>query len=382
VPADGDVHRFTEPLPRQTAPDPECSECEREIHRHEGPPTPRRFDFAAREVARALVSVGSGTTYRRAGFEARDRSGRLRFSQRGWELKNNDGNTVADWVELFAPSIFEQRSPKEWPRILALDAQPFAVASSNGHPKRRVQPAFHVFGAYGWDAHGSGSVIALRAQPNFTFKHGVLYWAAFLEELRRRFGDGLVEQIVVDADDNIVQAIELVWPRTGPSPVVYVCHRHLKNRLLTILRQNHVAAADRLYQAAEHAFDWQNRWDDFLALARQAGIRQVDAWLANWEPRVSFQIANQRGRKVSVGPLEQALTVVRNNLEDRRGAFKNRERLNRLLMLMQLDLNEQADERRYAKTIRDQLLANGGYSSPRRVIVDQAGASLRLDAAL
>jgi hypothetical protein len=31
---------------------------------------------------------------------------------------------------------------------------------------------------------------------------------------------------------------------------------------------------------------------------------------------------------------EQSLTVIRNNFEDRRGNLKNRERLNRLLMLM------------------------------------------------
>jgi hypothetical protein len=265
------VHRFTEPLP------------------HEGPSTPRGFDFAAREIARALVSVGSGATYRQAAFDARERSGRLRYSKPGWPLKNNDGNTVADWVELFAPPIFDRHAPKEWPQILALDAQSFA---------QRGQPAFHVFGAYGWDAGGVGATIALRAQPNFTSKQGVPYWTAFLEELRCRLGDGMPEQIVVGADDDIWQAIELVWP-------------------------------------------------------------------------------NRRGRTVSVGPLEP-FTVVRNNLEHRRGAFKNRERLNRLLMLMQLDLNKQANEQTYAKVIRGELLAGGGYAAPRRQIVDRAGASLRL----
>jgi hypothetical protein len=144
---------------------------------------------------------------------------------------------------------------------------------------------------------------------------------------------------------------------------VCVCHWHLKNRLLTILRQNGVAAGDPLYQAAEHAFDWQSRWHDFLALASPAGIRQLDTWIKNWEPRVSFQIANQRGRKVSVGPLEQALTVATTS---RTAAAPSRtaSASNRLLMLMQLDLNKQANERRYAKIIRDQLLANGGYSAP------------------
>jgi hypothetical protein len=263
------------------------------VHRFTEPLTPRRFDFAAREIAHALVSVGGGATYRRAGFDVRHRSGRLRYTERGWPLRNNDGNTVADWVELFALPIFEHHAPKEWPQILALDGQSFAGASSGG------RSAFHVFGAYGWDARGAGSTVALRAQPSFEPEQGVRYWTAFLEELRRRLGDGMPEQIVVGADRDIWEAIELVWP-------------------------------------------------------------------------------GRRGRKVSIGPLEP-LTIVRTHLEHRRGAFKNRERLNRLLMLMQLDLNKQADEQRYAGIIRGELLANGGYSAPRRQIVDRAGApSLRL----
>jgi hypothetical protein len=80
---------------------------------------------------------------------------------------------------------------------------------------------------------------------------------------------------------------------------------------------------------------------------------------------------------VAVGPLEP-FAVVRNRLEHRRGTFKNRERLNRLLMLMQLDLNEQASEQRYAEVIRGELLANGGISARRRQIIDRAGASLQL----
>jgi hypothetical protein len=258
VPADGDVHRFTEP-----------------------PPTPRRFDFDAREIAHALVWVGSGATYRRAGYEVRDLSGRLRTPSRS----SDDGNTVADWVELFAPPIFEQHAPTEWPQILALDAQSFA-------------PSFQVFGAFGWDSRGAGSTIALRAQPSFEPEQGVAYWVAFLEELRCRLGDGTPEQVVVGADDRIWHAIEHVWP-------------------------------------------------------------------------------GQRRPKVSVGALEPLL-VLRRNLAKRRGTLKNRERLNRLLMLMQLDLNRQASEHRYARIILDELLANGGYAQRRRQIVDREGASLRL----
>lgn len=73
---------------------------------------------------------------------------------------------------------------------------------------------------------------------------------------------------------------------------------------------------------------------------------------------------------MSVGPIEQALTFVRSSFNDRRGMFGNCERLNRLLLLMQLNLNKRAHEQRYAKIIREELVKQGGYSPPRRQILD------------
>ena len=110
----------------------------------------------------------------------------------------------------------------------------------------------------------------------------------------------------------------------------------------------------------------QHKWLAVRAIATEA---ETEGFQTHW------------GRKVlEVRPpvhIDKGVGV-RNNLEHRRGAFKNRERLNRLLMLMQLDLNKQADEQSYAKVIRAELLAGGGYAAPRRQIVDRVGASLRL----
>ena len=55
------------------------------------------------------------------------------------------------------------------------------------------------------------------------------------------------------------------------------------------------------------------------------------------------------------------------------GGIKNRDWLNRLLLLFQLEVNNHADERAYAKRIRDRLEATGGRPSiPRRAIADPA----------
>jgi hypothetical protein len=60
-------------------------------------------------------------------------------------------------------------------------------------------------------------------------------------------------------------------------------------------------------------------------------------------------------------------------------ALKNRERLNRLLMLQQLHVNGEDDVLAYAKTIRAWLESNGDRPANRRcAIVDPAGSpSLR-----
>src|SRR3954467_5981031 len=63
----------------------------------------------------------------------------------------------------------------------------------------------------------------------------------------------------------------------------------------------------------------------------------------------------------------------------RRYGLKNRERLNRLLMLLQLHVNGDDDVQRYATTIRRWLAANGGRPiARRRALADPLGSpSLR-----
>jgi hypothetical protein len=72
------VHVFTEPLPRQQAAAGSCDHCERPVHRHEAPQTPRKFEYAARDIAAALLLVGEGMTYRAASAAARAHAGRVR----------------------------------------------------------------------------------------------------------------------------------------------------------------------------------------------------------------------------------------------------------------------------------------------------------------
>jgi hypothetical protein len=74
--------------------------------------------------------------------------------------------------------------------------------------------------------------------------------------------------------------------------------------------------------------------------------------------------------------MDAFVNPIRDAIRPRAYALKNRERTNRMLMLMQLHANRQDDERTYAKHIRQWLEVNRGRPSvPRRAIIDAAGST-------
>ena len=123
VPRDGAAHTFTEPLPRLVAGHGDCVECERLIDAHQPHQSPRCYRFPAREIARTLVGLGQGQTYRQAAERAR---GRLAG---GGESRH--GQLAADWVEVFAPVVFAPHAPPSWPErgTLVLDHFYFPAAA-------------------------------------------------------------------------------------------------------------------------------------------------------------------------------------------------------------------------------------------------------------
>jgi hypothetical protein len=69
---------------------------------------------------------------------------------------------------------------------------------------------------------------------------------------------------------------------------------------------------------------------------------------------------------LTTAALEQLARPITAALHPRRYALKNRERLNRLLTLLQLHVNGQDDLQAYAKTIWAWLEANGGRPTAHR----------------
>ena len=132
MPGNGDrPHRFTELLPREEAWHDACEACERPVHLHEGPHAARRYQFVARGIAEALVAVGGGASYRQAALVARERARRLRIDpETGEPRPTRHGQLAADWVEVFAPVVFESHRPCAWPTAgsLLLDDLPLLGA--------------------------------------------------------------------------------------------------------------------------------------------------------------------------------------------------------------------------------------------------------------
>jgi hypothetical protein len=378
VPVNGDrPHRFTEALPREESWKDACEFCERDVEFHEGPHAARKYQFVARGIAEALVAVGRGATYREAAAVARERARRLRVDPRTGELRfTRHGSLVMDWVEVFASVVFEAHRPREWPASgsLLLDDLPFRVRDPQSG---RHRIAFRVFCAMGYDA-GRSRMWRLEA---FTSKSQA-DWEAFLGVL-----GGAPPRVVCDNDSGLTNGVSARFPQAE----LYLCEWHLRQaleRLMGSIRaeDGHRDAIDELLPQVEAAFTGPSFWAPFLERAHAAGIPRLSEWL-NTTGRIVEEQFGRRGPRwkrpadtpLSTSPLDAFINPIRASIQPRAYGLKNRERTNRLLMLMQLHANGQDDIHAYTHAIRTWLETN--YGRPhvnRRAIIDARGApSLR-----
>jgi len=379
APANGDrPHRFTEVLPREELWKDACELCERDVGFHEGPRAARKYQFVARGIAEALVAVGAGSTYRDAAGVARERARRLRVDAETGQLRfTRHGSLVMDWVEVFAPVVFEAYRPRGWPTSgsVLLDDLPFSVRDPDSG---RFRIAFRVFAAMGYDA-GRPRLWRLAA---FTTK-SQLDWEAFLGAL-----DGAPPRVVCDNDDGLTRAVRARFPDAE----LYLCEWHLRHALERLMgklrreRPQHRHAIDELLPDVEAAFTGPAFWAAFLKRAHAAGIPRVSEWL-NTTGRVVEEQFGRRGLRwerpadmpLSTSPLDAFINPIRASIKPRAYGLKNRERTNRMLMLMLLHANGQDDVHPYTHLIRAWLEGNSGRPGvDRRGIVDPKGsASLR-----
>ncbi len=378
VPANGERwHRFVPPLPRQEVPGGHCETCERAVQPHEGPPTPRWSLFSAQEIALALIALGRGATYRGAAAAMREHAGRFPVGKKGTRYTRH-GQLAADMVELFAPVVFAPDAPTAWPaKTLVLDQIPFRVRDfyPNGRPKPGGTVAFNVFGALGYDAAGRGFVWRLEAFHTANADD----WEQFLRAL-----PGAPKRVVCDAHDGIGAAVRRVFPAAD----LYLCEWHLREKLcLRLTRAKANTPAELAWRRLEQACHSDHGWEQFKAAVyrRRPVLAEVRRWIERWDETVLAQFARRpsaaerdRGVVVTTGGIEIKLRAVQGCLESRRFVLGNRQRLNRLLMLIQLELNDHANQAAYAREIRAWLEARDGHAPARRAIADPPGSrSLR-----
>ncbi len=375
VPANGEKrHVFTEPLPRQRTLTGDCDECERALGPDEGPPAARKHHFTAREIAAALVSVGQGMTYRATARAVRYQAGRLRPA-RGTipPHASRDSSVVEDWVEVYAPTVLADRLPKEWPDVLILDDLPFRIRSWDSGSGSVV--AFRVFGAMTTSARGHSSLVRTGAfggkRPSD--------WQRFFASL-----PGEPSLIVCDNESGMLKGIELAFgSRPYASPVVWLCHYHLRVALLKLFKRH--SAHPMLSVAVERAFTSELSWQRLVRLERRypcPGFRRwLDADSSTWwtgpatmNERVIWQLRFMDwDLPVSIGALEAEFAWLRDKMKQRAFAFRNRERTNRMLGLMQLHRMGHDDANAYSRDIRAALLERGGYGERRGIIRDRRG---------
>jgi hypothetical protein len=317
--------------------------------------TPRFFTYTAAEIARALVGVGEGLSYRAAAGVVRSSHARP------------DGNSVADWVEIFAPAIFARFAEKRWPSAVLLDSLPFRIRTvdARGRLLPEEVPAFHILGA----CEPGGGLVALQAFPGVYPGPIQGLWEEFLRSL-----DGAPTQVVCDPDPDLRTAIQRIWK---PAPVTLLCHTHLRAQLRDVLREEGIPTGEPLANAGERALDRLEAWREFVAFHRPRRLRKLERWLSRHDAAISSQLQHAKRLAPTTDALGEKLELLGEHLSGRRGNLRNRDRTNRLLMLVQLALNGSADETRYARIIEEELAANEGRARRRRTILDPGGTSLR-----
>jgi len=194
--------------------------------------------------------------------------------------------------------------------------------------------------------------------------------------------DGTPSRVVCDNDTGLTNAVRARFPGAE----LYLCEWHLRHaleRLMAKLRTDggHQVAIDGLLADVEAAFTGPLLWEPFVERAHSANIPRLSEWLTTTGRVVEDQFT-RRGKRstrptsmpLSTSPLDAFSNPIRAAIQSRAYGLKNRERTNRLLMLMQLHANRADDVDTYTHLIRECLESNNGRPvAARRAVVDVRG---------
>jgi hypothetical protein len=358
-----------------------CVHCQRSYRDGEGPLCGHEFMFTVQEGAMALISTGEGKSNRSTAQKVRQ--GALRLSQkprlhlrqhgpggkpmvprrRTEQTWSNESNIVADYIDLFAPTVLaelraEEDLPSQWPRGVAIDSTSLRRKKLVGGKRRSGgADAGEIFAAMGTNVpNGEAKAVALAFMGGKDHQSALDFFATM---------PGAPHWVVTDGDEALDKAIGMAWPHA----IHYVCEEHLRklgHNAFVADRLQLLPNGEQLDQAIDRA-QYTGRYLDELidlamALPATVGLR-LRAWLIEYEPLFRRQAALRAaypGMPRSVGTTETFITWVAKKVADRHGSWRNLSRVNLMFGLMLAERAGVADETRYMEIITRRLEANGG----------------------
>lgn len=392
VPRNGDrPHRFTPVLPMRQLGGAEgaCLECSRGWEPWEGMPAGEDDRYTIREKARTLVALAHGHSYRSAARHIRDLAGFTTMGPNGELQVSRDGRLTMDWVPHYASILKDEYLPDHWPEVLVLDHLPFHVKAktAEGLPKRSGRVAFHVLAALSY-GDGTGKAAAKRRsrEPRLwrvaaDTKVGERNWRRFLESL-----EGQPEYVVCDRQQGLLKALRKVWPKAR----VYLCAHHLRRNVEEYLRKADLRLSALAATVHARTFVDMDAYEEFSDALREAAepdhwaelspgqkrwLRRLQGWVAEGHDAILQTITEQHA-PLTTGGLEKPLREIKNALYDRRALFKNLDRLDALLVLMQLRQNGLANGQRWGDLLYQAHLNGAGRVGGRRR-VDKTSRRIR-----
>lgn len=337
----------------------------------EGQPAPRLYGFTAKQIARALVLVAGGASYRSTAALIRTQAGRELATATGvgkdgrvLAAPNAHGQLVADWVQVFAPIIWRAHAPTCWSGSLLLDEAEFRF-SRPGAPRGVL--AFVVLGVIGYPADGVPFVAALEAVPRGT----VSAWQALLGSL-----DGAPAVVVTDGGPAKLAATQ-AWSAAGQQrPELRRCEWHLSRNITQSLpdqvQRDRTDPIHPLIADAQRTLKgWRALRKEIDVRARSGGYLTATKTVHTNDALIRKQIATRRRQGPhTTGALEQFFHQLDTTIGDRASRLTNKTRADALLHLLAAHRNNWANEATWAELIRSELLTRQGLAPQQRQHTD------------
>lgn len=350
-------HTFTGPRRSPTHAHPDgiaCSSCEHDVGRGEGPSIAHHYAFSVAEVARGLMLVGEGKSIRESSQIVRHDGGRYKTDHRGMRWASRQNALASDYLDHFGPTIVREMTPPQWPRILVLDSIPLGMKAHGAED-------------FGFDSSRRGGAVLVAAGRDriqgrtrnwLTALAGDETADSWWEFLGQLDDDPPPFWVVADGAKAIRNAVEARWPQAH----FYPCEYHLRENAMKHATDDGALEVPGLVTAIKRCFWGLEAWEDLGKVVLPLGASFLMQWYVRIDPeaRRMMDLKHRFGDYPNGnGPAESVAVKVGARLGERTRNFRNADRLASVVALMGIDISEQANVARYARSLRERLERDG-----------------------